>query len=296
MRLLAIALLLPAAGAMAQSMEPRAYSNLPIGLNIALVGYVYSRGELAFDNAVPLDNGESRVHAMPLGYVRSLDILGKAGSIGVAVPLVHLTATATSDGNEVGRNVTGLGDPALRLAWNFYGAPALSAKEFSSYRQDLIVGTSLTVTAPFGQYDADRLVNIGTNRWSFKPELGMSQALGPWTVELAGGVTFYTRNDDYFGGNSRSQEPVYSTQLHVTRQLGRGAWAAVSGTYYAGGRSSINGVEKDDRIAASRFAATLALPVDRQNSIKLVAASGVYATTGTDYNSLGAFWQHLWGD
>ena len=296
MRLLAALLLAPALAA-AQSLEPRAYSNLPVGLNILLVGYAYSEGELAFDATVPLDNGETHVHAVPIGYVRSLDVLGKAGSIGLVVPLVHLTARATLDGvGETQRKVSGLGDPTLRLAWNFYGAPALSAKEFASYRQDLIVGTSLTITAPFGQYDSDRLVNIGTNRWSFKPELGFSQAIGVWTVELAGGVTFFTRNDDFFHGNSRSQEPLYSTQLHVTRQLGGGVWAAASGTYYAGGRSSLNGVEKNDQISGSRVALTLSLPVDQQNSVKLAAIRGLYARTGADYSSVGVIWQHLWGD
>src|SRR5436190_11044930 len=175
------ALLLAPALAAAQSMEPRAYSNLPVGLNFLLAGYVYSQGDVGFDAASPLQDGHTRVHALPIGYVRSLDVAGNAGSVALVVPLVDLTATASLNGTtEARREVSGLGDPALRLATNFYGAPALSAAEFAGYRQDLIVGASVTLTAPFGQYDSTRLVNIGTNRWSVKPELGLSQALGPW--------------------------------------------------------------------------------------------------------------------
>ena len=277
MRLLPVLLLMPALAA-AQSMEPRAYSNLPTGLNFLLVGYAYSQGDVGFDASAPLQDGHTRVHAMPVGYVRSLEVLGKAGSVAVVVPLVDMTATATLNGTtEARREVRGLGDPALRLAWNFYGAPALGAAEFSKYRQDLIVGTSVVVTAPLGQYDSSRLVNIGTNRWSVKPELGLSQALGPWTVELAGGVTLFTRNEEYFNGNTRSQDPLYSGQVHITRQLGRGVWAAVSATYYEGGRTTLNGTPRDDRISGSRIAATLALPIDRQNSLKFSASTGVYA-------------------
>jgi hypothetical protein len=294
-RLLALLLLAPGL-VLAQSMEPRAYSNAPTGLNFLLAGYSYSQGDLCFAASAPLQDGDSKVHSLLLGYVRSLNLFGKAGSIGVLLPLVDLTATASLNGTtEARREVSGLGDPGFRLAWNFYGAPALSGLDFGDYRQDLIVGTSLTVTAPFGQYDPERLVNIGTNRWSAKPELGLSKALGPWTVELAGGVTFFTRNDEFFNGNTRSQDPLYSAQVHVTRQLGRGFWGALSVTYYEGGQTTLNGEARDDRIEGSRAAATLALPLDRRNSIKLSAAHGLYARTGNDFTAFGATWQHLWG-
>ena len=282
--------------ALAQSMEPRAYSNLPVGMNFLLVGYTYSRGELGFDASVPLQDGRTHVHAMPIGYVRSLDILGNAANIALVLPLVRLKASASLDGaTEVEREVSGLGDPALRLALNFHGAPALSAAEFAGYRQDLIIGASLSLTAPFGQYDKDRLVNIGTNRWSVKPELGLSQALGPWTIELAAGVTWFTRNDEFFNGNKREQDPLYSAQAHLTREFGRGLWGAASATYYEGGGTVINGAARNDRLVGTRLGLTLALPVDRRNSVKLNASHGLYARTGSDFDGIGIVWQHLWG-
>lgn len=277
-------------------MEPRAYANAPTGLNFALLGYGYSQGAVGFDASSPLQDGDTRVHALLLGYVRSLDLFGKAGSIGILLPVVDLTAKATLNGTmEARREVSGLGDPGLRLAWNFYGAPALSALEFGDYRQDLIIGTSVVVTAPFGQYDPARLVNIGTNRWSVKPELGLSKARGPWTLELAAGVTFFTRNDEFFNGNLRSQDALYSAQVHATRQFGGGLWGALSATYYEGGRTSLNGEPRDDRLAGTRLAATFAVPLDRRNSIKVSASSGLYARTGSDYDAVGITWQHLWG-
>ena len=296
-RACALLLLAPMSCALAQSMEPRAYSNLPVGMNFLLVGYAYSEGELGFDASVPLQDGRTRVHAMPLAYVRSLDILGKAANIALVLPLVSLKASASLDGaTEVEREVSGLGDPALRLAVNFLGAPAMSAAEFASYRQDLIVGASLSLSAPLGQYDKDRLVNIGTNRWSVKPELGLSQALGRWTLELAAGVTWFTRNDEFFNGNRREQDPLYSAQAHVTREFGRGFWGAASATYYEGGATTINGVPRNDRLVGTRLGLTLALPVNRQNSVKLTASRGVYARTGSDFDGAGIVWQHVWGE
>jgi Putative MetA-pathway of phenol degradation len=292
--LAALILLMPALAA-AQTMDPRAYANLPVGLNFLLAGYTYSEGELGFDAASPLQDGRTEVHAVPVGYVRSLDVFGKSGSIAVVLPLVDLTATASLNGTtEARRDVSGLGDPLLRLAVNFYGAPARRLPEFLAWRQDLIVGASVTVSAPLGQYDEDRLANIGANRWSVKPELGVSQALGPWTVELAAGVTWFTANDKFFNGNRREQDPLYSTQLHVTRSFG-GAWAAFSAIYFDGGRTSLNGVEQGEKLGGTRLGLTVSLPVDRRNAVRLSAHGGLAARTGSDFKGVAAIWQHVWG-
>lgn len=292
--LLSIILLVPALAA-AQSMDPRAYANVPVGLNFLLAGYTYVEGEVGFDSSSPLQDGHTRVHALPVGYVRSLDVLGKAGNIALMVPFVDLTATASLNGTtEARREVSGLGDPTLRMALNFYGAPALRPAEYAAWRQDLIVGASLAVSAPLGQYDKDRLVNIGTNRWSVKPELGVSQGLGAWTVELAAGVTWFSENHEFFNGNTREQDALYSLQAHVTRQLGGRAWGAFSATYFDGGRTSINGVEQGEKLGGTRLGLTFSLPVDPRNSIRLSAHGGLSARTGSDFKGLAAIWQHVW--
>jgi hypothetical protein len=276
-------------------MDPRAYANLPVGLNFLLAGYTYVEGEVGLDASAPLQDGHTRVHALPIGYVRSLDVFGNSGNIALVVPFVDLTATASLDGTtEARREVSGLADPTLRLAVNFYGAPALRPAEYAAWRQDLIVGASLAVTAPFGQYDKDRLVNIGANRWSVKPELGASQALGAWTFELAAGVTWFSENDEFFNGNTREQDLLYSLQAHVTRQLGRRAWGAFSVTYYDGGRTTINGVEQGQKLGGTRLGLTFSLPVDPRNSVRLSAHGGLSARTGSDFKGVAAIWQHVW--
>jgi hypothetical protein len=288
-------LLVPALAA-AQSLDPRAYANLPVGLNFLLAGYAYAQGELAFDPSVPIEDGRTRVHAVPVGYVRSLELFGSSANFALLLPYVDLTASGTFNGAPAQRDVRGLADPVARLALNFYGAPALGPAEFAGWRQDLIVGASLEVSAPFGQYDEDRLINIGTNRWSIKPEIGASQAFGAWTVELSAGVRWFTRNDEFFNGRTRSQDPVYSAQVHLTRQLARGAWAAFSATWYDGGRSTIDGVAQAQKLGGTRLGATLALPVDRRNALRLSAHGGLAARTGSDFEGAGVVWQHLWAD
>ena len=189
----------------------------------------------------------------------------------------------------------GFSDARFRLSVNLYGAPALTLKEFAGYEQDLIIGATLSATVPSGQYDPARLVNLGTNRWSFTPEVGVSKALGSWTLELAAAATLYTDNDDFFGGNTRSQDPLYLMQGHVIYSFPWGIWASIDPTYFIGGRSTIDGIQSNNFQENWRVGATLAVPVNARNSVKLFASSGVSARTGNNYDQIGIAWQYRWG-
>jgi len=296
LRMLALAPLLVAVPmAQAQSIEPRSYANAPVGVNFLLAGYAYTSGGVAFDTNLPATDPNLITNSAVLGYARVLDLWGLSGKFDTIVPYTWLNGTAMFAGQPIERSVDGFGDPTFRLSVNLYGAPALTLPEFKSYEQDLIVGVSLQVSAPLGQYDPSKLINLGLNRWSFKPELGLSQALGPWTLELQAAVTLYTDNDEFLGDNTRSQEPLYTLQWHVIREFGHGIWGSLDATYFTGGRTSINDVLNNDLQQNWRFGATLALPVNMNNSIKLYGSSGVAARTGNSFNLLGVLWQYRWG-
>lgn len=292
--LITLALAAATSSAHAQDLEPRAYANTPTGLNFVILGYAYAQGDVATDPSVPLTNADLEVHTSFLAYARSLDVWGLSGKFDVVLPYSWVSGTAEFMDQPVEREVSGLGDPRLRFSVNFYGAPALSLKEFADYKQDLIIGASLQVSVPLGQYDSDKLVNIGTNRWSVKPELGISKTWGPLTLELAAGVTLYTDNNDFLG-RTREQDPIYSVQAHVVYGFASGIWVALDGTYYTGGRTTVDGVKGNDLQENSRVGATVALPVNRHNSIKLYASTGVSARTGADFSIVGIAWQYRWG-
>lgn len=290
---LALVALFPAR---AQQMEPRSYANAPIGLNFAIAGYQYSWGDVFADPSLPIKNADAKVNAIVLGYSRVLDFWGQSGTLAVVVPYGWLSANGQLEGGAKSVNRTGFGDLGLRWSVNLLGAPALSLNEFRNYQQDTIVGVSLTVTAPTGQYDSTKLVNIGTNRWTFKPEVGVSKALGSWILEADAAVTFYTDNDEFFpGSNSRHQDPLYALQLHAIYTFNPKLWGALDGTYYFGGRTSVNGTLNDDLQSNTRWGATLAQSIDIHNSIKLYFSSGVVARTGTDFTTVGIAWQYRWG-
>jgi len=295
--MLALAVLGPVAlhQACAQSMEPLSYSNAPIGLNFLIVGATHQWGSVLVDPTLPVKDVKASVDTATLAYMHVIDFWGQSGSLAMVVPNAWLSASGEVFDQARSISRTGLADITMRLSVNLLGAPALSLPEFASYRQDTIVGITLLVTAPSGQYDPTKLVNIGTNRWSFKPELGISKALGPWTLEAAAGVTLFTDNDQFFGNGVRQQDPLYSIQGHAIYNFNPRLWAALDGTYYTGGRTTLNGKVDNDLQNNTRWGATLAYSLDRQNSLKLNYSSGVAARTGTDFQIVGIAWQYRWG-
>lgn len=293
--LVVLGYLLAAFATQAQDIEPRQYSNAPVGVNFLVGGYAYTQGGLAFDSSLPVDDPHLETNSGVLGFARALDLWGYSGKVDAAVPYTWLSGDAGYQGETVNRDVNGFGDPLIRLSVNLYGAPALQFRDFASYRQDLIVGAALQVSVPLGQYDDTRLVNIGTHRWFFRPSLGVSKAVGPWIWEATAAATIYTDNTDFFGGMTRSQEPIYSMQGHVIRSFHSGLWASLDATYFTGGSTTIDGVARHDLQRNWRIGATLAVPVNARHSIKLFASDGVSARTGNSYEAIGIVWQYRWG-
>jgi hypothetical protein len=152
------------------------------------------------------------------------------------------------------------------------------------------------VTPPTGQYDETRLVNIGMNRWTVKTELGLSRALSAWTLEAKVAATHFTDNDDFFRGQLREQDPIYSTQGHAIYNFKGARWASFDVTWFTGGTTTIDGARKNDLQRNWRAGATYAFPLDAKNSIKLYASRGLEARTGNNFDLLGIAWQRRWID
>lgn len=290
-----LAVWMAAGAAQAQDLEPRSYANTPVGLNFLIAGYAYQQGDVATDADLPITDAKIHVHSTVLAYSRAFGLLGKSAKIDAIVPYSWVSGTASFQGQPQERIVDGFNDPRIRLSVNFYGAPALAMPEFLDYRQDLIIGASLQVVMPLGQYDESRLINIGNNRWAFKPELGISKALGPLILEVAPSLTIYTDNHDFFGGNTRKQDPIYAVQAHAIYRFGESLWGSLDGTYYGGGRTAIDGKENDDRLSNARLGVTLSLSVTRNYSVKLYASKSVATRIGGDFDLLGLALQYRWG-
>jgi len=280
----------------AQDMEARAYSATPVGTNFALAGWAHSKGDVLTDPSLPLTNVAARIDTYFAGYSRSFDLFGNAASLGLVLPVAR--ANVSGDVGEESRAVhrAGFADVRMRLSTNLIGNPAVTPAQFAQRTPTTVAGISLSVVAPTGQYDSSKLINIGTNRWAFKPELGLSQPIGNWFVDLAAGVWLFTENNDFFGGNTRKQDPIYSYQTHIGYNFRPGLWLAADATYYTGGETTLNGVAKHDLQENSRWGMTLSVPFAQGWSTKLAWSHGLSTRAGSDFTTYSLFVQYRWFD
>jgi hypothetical protein len=284
-----------AAPALAQNLDPRSFVNTPVGINFVIAGYGYSTGNVLFDASVALKDAELTIQGPNAGYARALDLWGMSGKFDGALGWACADGHANVEGVQVSRSVCGAVDPSAHISVNFIGAPALAMHEYPAYKQNILVGAGFRVTAPLGQYDPAKLVNIGTNRWSFKPEIGVSKQTGRLTLEFLGAVSFFTTNTDYFGGHTQSQDPLYSGQVNVIYTFRSGIWGGLGGIFYGGGATSTDGGPSSTQQANTRGGAVLVFPFGKHNSLKAYWSSGVWTRTGTDFNTFVVSWIHLWG-
>jgi hypothetical protein len=280
--------------AAAQELEPGAYWPIPTGLNIVTTVNSFNWGDLAFEPAAPIEDGSATINTTAFSFTRAFSLAGRSANAGIVVPVIggHLEGLYLGQPAEAGR--FGMGDPRLRFATNLYGAPAMTPREFGAYRHQTIVGVSLTVALPIGQYDSTKLINLGTNRWSFKPELGVSRAYGRWVVEAMAGVWLFTDNTDFVGGRTRKQDPIVATQVHMTFKFTRTMWLAADANYFTGGKTTIGGKQNLDFQRNSRVGATFSSALDRHQAIRMSVSRGAYTTIGADFTSIAASYSYAW--
>ena len=278
----------------AQEMEPRAYSPSPVGTNFVLAGYARSSGNVVVDASLPLSDVDAQLNFGTLAYGHTFGVLGRSANVLVVAPYVW--GEVSGNVNEEAASITrsGPGDPRLRLSVNLLGGPALPPAEFAVRKPATTLGASLTVVPPLGEYYPEKLINLGANRWAFKPELGLSVPVGRWSLDAYAGVWLFGDNDEFFGGVRREQDPIGALQFHASYTFRPRLWVAFDSTWYAGGRSTVNGVEKSDRQENTRIGLTLSLPFGNRQSIKLTLSDGATTRVGGDFSTFGVAWQYAW--
>jgi hypothetical protein len=280
---LALLALLLSVNTHAQEIEARAYSNAPIGMNFLTGGLAQAK------------SGSYTLNTQALSLTHVIDVAGQSGRLTLVLPYAELTGTGQVGAQTINASAEGLSDPLIKASVNLYGAPALTNSEFANYRQDLIIGASIAASIPWGQYNSSQMINVGANRSLIQPAMGLSQAVGPWRLELAGMATIYTSNNNFMGNNTLSQNPVYSGETHVIYYFPNTAWISADATYFTGGQTYVNGMPASGTQENWRFGSTLSYPIDKNNSIRLSGSKGVYSRTDTSYNAVGISWQYRWG-
>jgi hypothetical protein len=284
-------------GAAAQDLEPRSYAAAPIGMHFLGVAASRSSGDVVVDPSLPIDDVRATVGSIALAGGTTFDLFGRTAFVFAALPIARVSASGRVGETTGHASRTGLADPRIKLSVNVIGGRALTPREFAVAARPTIVGVSLVVVPPIGQYDRTKLVNIGANRWSFKPEIGISHVVRKWTFDGYAGSWLFTANDEYYTGSSlRTQRPIVALQGHVSYAPGRRWWVAIDGTWYSGGTSEIDRVPKADLQRNSRLGVTLSLPLAQQQSLKIATSAGATTRFGGDFTTIGIAWQRSWFD
>jgi hypothetical protein len=277
----------------AQDLDPRRYVNLPIDQNFIAIAYAYSEGDVNVSPSSPLSDASIRVNGPAFVYLRTFGLAGNAGSFDALVPYTCANGSAVFNGERLSRKICGPGDVKLRLSYNFVGAKAVSLREFARQPKTVVVGTSVQVSAPTGQYDNSKLLNIGANRWYIKPEIGLSVPWRKWSFEFATGVRLFTDNADLLGVRLE-QDPLYNLQAHVIYDLTRRQWVSLDANYFFGGNTYLDGVPAAERQNNSRLGLTWAFALNSQQILKVLAHTGVIGRVANDSDMLTVAWTYRW--
>ncbi len=290
----ALLLVVMASPAGAQDLEPRAYAASPVGAFFLVAGLSRSTGAVVTEPTLPVQNIDATIYAAPLAAGYTFGLLGKLALVTVMVPVSR--GEVAGEVGEATRSVTrsGLVDMRAKFSINLRGNPAMGARAFATAPRKVVIGSSVTVVAPTGQYSGAQLINLGSHRWAFKPEVGIGVPKGRWDFDAYLGVWLFSANDDFFPGSQRrSQDAVLAAQAHTSYTFRPRLWVAVDGTWYHGGAARLNDGPPIAEMNNARLGATVSLPLGRSQSIKVAYSGGVSVRTGTNFHTLSVGWQWL---
>jgi len=288
--------LLITSSASAQELEPRAFWISPVGTNAVYFFYAHSRGDFLTDPTVPVEDVDARINSVASGYYRAVNFFGRSANFTVTVPYYWGTVQGQMENESQRVRRSGLADAQFRFSVNLLGAPAMTVPEFQEFRKDpkTILGASISIKPPTGQYASDRIINLGANRWSFKPQIGLIQPVRKrLLIELDAGVWLFTDNKDFMG-QTRKQDPLLTGGFHLIYRIRPSLWVALDATYYWGGRTTVGGEQNADLQQNTRIGGTFAIPFGGKHLLKFSASSGFFISFGGDYDAFAISYQYGW--
>ncbi|WP_073371302.1 transporter [Flavobacterium fluvii] len=275
-----------------QDLEPRAYANVPKGINVLALGYGFISGNVLTDPALPIKDFKLSTHSIGINYIRSFGIAKKLARVQVSLPFADMQGQLIQNGEQITGSRTGMADMRIRLGVNLTGSPALDRKDFRQYQQKAIFGVSLVTSVPTGRYFEDKAINLGSNRWAFKPEIGISRRFTHIYTEAYFGTWFYTNNTEYLTNKELKQEPTVTFQAHASYYFKNQMWVGLNTNWYKVGETRIDGIPSKT-INDWRIGATFSAPISKAQSLRLQFHTGLMSNLGLNYDSITFAYQYV---
>jgi len=233
--------------ARAQFTDARSYDNTPVGINQLEIGYAFVHGNAAIDPSLVIADANLSLNQAIVDYTRYFGLFGRVAWVEAAVPIANIAGSVS--GLNISGSAAGAGDSSYTVSMLLKGGPALSVAQFDDYQRTTTVGMSVSVTAPTGRYDGNKILNLGSDRWSFKPEVALSQPFGPdqkWQLEAYANAYFYTDNTSYHGREILRQEPLAGVEGHISYSLNDSIWVSLDTRYAFRGTTFVGGVDQNN--------------------------------------------------
>lgn len=276
-----------------QDLEPRAYANVPKGINVLALGYGFNKGNVLTDPSLPIKDFKINTQILGVNYIHSFSLATRLARVQVSLPLADMQGKLMQNGEQITGSRTGFADMRIRLGVNLTGSPALDPKNFRQYQQKAIIGVSLVTSVPIGRYYEDKKINLGSNRWAFKPEIGISRRFLHVYAEAYFGTWFYTNNAEYLTNKVLKQKPTVTFQAHASYYFINQMWVGVNTNWYKVGAITIDEVSSENSLDDWRLGATFSAPLSKSQSLRLQYHTGLLANLGMNYDSLTLAYQYV---
>jgi hypothetical protein len=280
----------------AQFSDPRTYENAPAGTNQIELGYAFARGDASIDTSVIVTGAQLDLQQGLVDYTRYFGWFHRLAWVEAGVPVASLTGSIS--GTNVRRSTAGAGDSSYAFGMLLKGGPALNASQFADFKAGTTLGVSFTATAPTGSYDAGRVLNLGADRWSLKPEIGLSHPFGPdgkWVVDTYANVYFYTDNTSYHGVEILRQEPLPGLEGHISYSFNDKVWTSLDSRYSFRAATVVNGVNQDNPQQNFVLGTETNVSLTVRSSLVVAAGKSLVHRNGPSVTAISVRYDYTWG-
>jgi hypothetical protein len=186
---------------------------------------------------------------------------------------------------------SGFGDPSVQLDVNLFGTPPLiSTVDLVNYEPTWTLDAAVMLAFPIGEYDSDKLVNIGQNRWygrialPFKYHFRVFDPGRMSSFELTPSVWLFAENGDFMGETLKN-DPLWQIEAHLTHDFTRSFFGSLDLLYRGGFQSEIDGVEVGDELDVGDLGFTLNYQITDNFTMRASYAYNLFGDSNLD-NSL----------
>ena len=291
----ALAFLFTPGMASAQFNDARAYDNTPVGVSQLELSYAHVHSNASLDPSLAIGGADLNLNQGTIAYTHYFGVFHRLAWLEAAVPLAGLDGSIA--GTNVQGSIAGAGDSSYQIAALLKGGQALSIEQFASYKPSTSLGLSLTITAPTGLYNSNKILNLGSDRWSFKPEIALSYPFGAdqkWEFDAYGNTSFYTDNSSYQGKEILRQEALPGLEGHISYSFNERIWASLDTRYSFRGTTSVDGVSQNNAQQNFIVGSELNISLSPQNSLTFVFAKAIVHQNGPTATAFSIKYDYTW--